>query len=91
MLEHGERMAVKILREGLFRARLRESDLSKLRATDQRKVEIAREIWARTTVSQSWIADHLKMRNAANVSLSLHRLSAKLRASRVSKVKENAH
>jgi len=38
------------------------------------RIEFAgREIRTRTTVSQSWIAERLAMRNAAYVILSLHR------------------
>ena len=39
----------------------------------QHGYSIAQEIWKETTVSQRWIAEKLEMRNAANVSQSLHR------------------
>jgi hypothetical protein len=73
VLEHRELRAREILEEGLKMAGLGRADLRELRANDPRKVRIARQIWKETTVSQSWIAEHLAMRNAANVSLSLHR------------------
>jgi len=31
-------------------------------------------LWKKTTVSQAWIAEHLGMRNAANVSRVTHRM-----------------
>ena len=73
ILEHGELRAVELLKAGLVREGLRKADLPRLRANDPRKVAIAREIWKETTVSQSWIAERLAMKNAANVSLALHR------------------
>ena len=72
-LAHGEKEAERLLKEGLSAAGLRERDLEKMPAKEKRKVKIAMAIWSRTTVSQSWIAERLKMRNAANVSQVLHR------------------
>ena len=31
-------------------------------------------LWKKTTMSQSWIAEHLGMKNAANVSRVIHRM-----------------
>jgi hypothetical protein len=31
-------------------------------------------LWKKTTVSQAWIAEHLGMKNAANVSRVIHRM-----------------
>jgi hypothetical protein len=73
VLEHGEMRALEILSAGLKREGLRPAELPDLRASDPRKVRIAQEIWKETTVSQRWIAEKLEMRNAANVSQSLHR------------------
>jgi hypothetical protein len=73
VLEHGELKALEILEAGLEREGLQKADLPGLRANDSRKVAIAREIWQQTTVSQSWISERLAMKNAANVSLALHR------------------
>jgi len=73
VLEHGEARAREILNEELKKEGLGKAQLHNLRASDPRKVGIAQQIWKETTVSQSWIAEHLAMRNAANVSLSLHR------------------
>ncbi len=63
----------RLLAESLVAAGLREQELAKLPANEKRKVELARVIWQRTTVSQGWIAERLKIRQAANVSLALHR------------------
>lgn len=73
-LAHGIAEAEKILEEGLAAAGLKKEELKRLRANDARKVELARLVWKRTTVSQEWIAQRLEMRHAANVSLSLHRV-----------------
>ncbi len=72
-LAHGEKEAERLLKEGMSAAGLRKKDLEELPANEKRKVAIAGVIWGRTTVSQGWIADRLKMRHAANVSLALHR------------------
>ena len=70
---HGEKEAEKLLRDGLAAAGLKTAELDKLAANERRKVAVARVIWRQTTVSQGWIAEKLGMKNAANVSLSLHR------------------
>ena len=54
-------------------AGLDKESLTALPANEPRKVELARLLWKRTTVSQAWIAERLGMRSAANVSLALHR------------------
>ena len=97
-LAHGEKEAERLLKEGLSAAGLKERDLEALPANEKRKVAIAGIIWRRTTVSQVWIAEKLKMRHAANVSLVLHRdkekcggeaLPAALK--KFVKLQENAH
>ena len=50
-----------------------------------------REIRMRTTVSQSWIAERLAMRNAAEVILSLHRMGDREVKKSRTKVQEYAH
>jgi len=74
-LAHGVEEAAKLLKKGLMLAGLEKKDLGKLRANDPRKVALAHLLWRKTIVSQAWIADNLKMRNAANVSLALHRVN----------------
>ncbi len=77
VLEHGEFRAREILNQGLQREGLKPADLPALKANDARKVAIAREIWKETTVNQAWIAEHLMMKSAANVSVALHRSGRK--------------
>lgn len=75
---HGWAEAERLVKEGLVAAGLKKSKLESLPASDSRKVALARMIWKRTTVPQAWIADKLKMGNAARVSLLLHRKKEKL-------------
>jgi len=72
-LAHGVAQAEKLLKEGFVLAGLDEESLEALPANEPRKVELAWVVWKRTTVSQAWIAQRLKMRSAANVSVALHR------------------
>ena len=95
-LAHGEKEAERLLKEGLSAAGLQERDLGALPANEKRKVAIARAVWRRTTVSQVWIAERLKMRHAANVSLALHRGRGGVKALPAAlqefiKLQENAH
>jgi REP element-mobilizing transposase RayT len=71
--QHGLREAKALLEKGLREHGLRAKDLSTLPGSDARKVEIAVRIWEETTVGQGWIADHLVMKSAANVSQILRR------------------
>jgi hypothetical protein len=70
---HDEKEAERIVSEGLKRVRLSEGDLSELNGSDPRKLEIAAEVRANTSISNAWIADRLHMRSAANVSQQLRR------------------
>lgn len=95
-LAHGEKEAEKLFKDGLLAAGLLERDLEALATNEKRKVAIARIIWRRTTVSQVWIAEKLKMRHAANVSLALHRDKTEVKAlpaalRELVKLQENAH
>lgn len=72
-LDHGEREAERLLREGLVAADLKHTELEELPANEVRKVALARIVWSKTIVSQAWIADRLKMKGPANVSLVIHR------------------
>ena len=78
----GESLARELLETGLKKEGLTRRELTRSRASDPRKVAIAREIWKQTTVSQAWIAKELGMRTAASVSLCIHRKD---------KMQENAH
>jgi REP element-mobilizing transposase RayT len=70
---HGEQEALRLLKEGLKAAGLDGADLGDLKGSDARKVAIARVIRSRTTVSQSWLAERLRMRSATNVSQQIRR------------------
>jgi hypothetical protein len=77
---HGEREAQRLVGEGLEAAGIQSQDLAALKGSDARKVAIARKIRQRTTVNMSWIAQHLCMRSAANVSQQLCRKPAPVQA-----------
>ena len=70
---HGEREAQRLMEEGLKAAGLGSEELPKLKGSDARKVALAQVIRQRTTVKMSWIAEHLHMCSAANVSQQLCR------------------
>ena len=96
-LAHGEAEAEKLLEAGLRAAGLVESGLKDLPANDPRKVVIASLLWSKTTVRQAWIAEKLEMKNAANVSLTIHRADRRLPGKkepsrlRALQAQENAH
>ena len=76
-------------REEIFRdageaAGLDQDGIERLPGSDVRKVVIAQAIWESTTVSQSWIAERLRMSSAANVSQQLRRAGGGLAGSRLS-------
>jgi REP element-mobilizing transposase RayT len=73
---HDAARAKELLREGLRAAELDAVEARDLPGSDARKVEIARIIWERTTVPQSWLARHLSMGSAANVSQQMRRRAA---------------
>jgi hypothetical protein len=70
---HGEREALRLLKEGLEAASLHPTQLGTLKGSDPRKVAIARIIRQRTTASMPWIAGKLSMRSAANASQQIRR------------------
>ena len=72
------------LREGLAAGGLAEADLAALKGSDPRKLALARLLWKRTTVSQEWLAQRLRMRSAANVSQQLRRLDEARNVKRLS-------
>jgi len=53
-LEHGEREAERLVKEGLQAAALQETSLLELKGSDPRKVALGMLIWKTTTVSQEW-------------------------------------
>jgi hypothetical protein len=76
---HDVAKAEQLLREGLQAAGLDWRNLQRLSGSDARKVAIARAIWEQTVLPQTWLAERLRMRSAANVSQQLrrHRAHAK--------------
>jgi len=72
---HDQAAAERILQEGLRAEELAGEDLTKIKGSDARKVRIAREIHAHTSVSQQWTATQLCMGSPANVSQLLRRKS----------------
>ncbi|MFM8831397.1 MAG: transposase [Spartobacteria bacterium] len=97
---HGEQSALALLEEGLRLAKISKDALAGYRCTEPRKVLLAVLLWKKTTVSQAWIAEHLGMKNSANVSRVIHRMDLSRLEEKVSedlrrfvseKMKENEH
>jgi len=85
---------------GLGAAGLATKDLARRPSTDPCMVALASRMWEKTTVSQSWIAEKLEMKNPANLSRVIHRMNMEKIAQKVPatlaefavlKMKENAH
>ncbi len=76
---HSQRQATTWLRQGLVAAGFRAGELERCQGSDPRKIALARLLWERTTVSQSWLAEHLHMASAANVSQQLRRSPGSLK------------
>jgi putative transposase len=74
---HDEREAERLLSEGLAAAGLEEDALGHLPGSDVRKTALASLLLERTVARQSWIAERLAMRSAANVSQQVRRHRAK--------------
>ena len=100
MKAHGKQQALALLEEGLRVATPPKEDLIGQGCTEPRKVLLAGLLWKKTTVSQAWIAEHLGMKNAANVSRVIHRMdlsqlqekvSGKLRRFVSEKMQEHEH
>jgi putative transposase len=71
--DHAQAEAERIVRDGLQRFGLSESDLESLPGSDPRKVAIARTVHRNTTTLLGWTAKRLQMKSAANVSQQLRR------------------
>jgi len=74
---HDQAEAERLLNQGLRAAGLEGSRLDLLPGSDVRKVALADLLLARTVARQSWIADRLAMRSAANVSQQVRRYRMK--------------
>lgn len=66
--EHGERAAEQLLERAFSALRTDEAAIASWPRGDRRKVLLAALLRQRTTVSNGWIAERLKMASAANVS-----------------------
>jgi putative transposase len=71
--DHAQAEAERIVRDGLQRFGLSESDLESLPGSDPRKVAIAGTVHRNTTTLLGWTAKRLQMKSAANVSQQLRR------------------
>lgn len=71
------REAQRLLDGGLAAAGLSANELDSLPGSDVRKVALANLLLERTVARQSWIAEKLAMRSAANVSQQVRRYRAK--------------
>ena len=65
---HTIQQAEILLEEGLAKANLNRKELIDLKTSDPRKVFLATLLRKGTTVSNGWLAEHLKMKSASNVS-----------------------
>ena len=74
---HNEKQAQRLLDGGLATAGLSTRELDSLPGSDVRKVALANLLLERTIARQSWIADKLAMRSAANVSQQVRRYRAR--------------
>ncbi len=75
---HGAPQAEELLQAGLRVHDLPADRLAHLPGLDPRKIALAQHLWEETTVSQSWIAERLRMKSAANVSQILRRAAKQL-------------
>ena len=66
--------ALALLDEGFRLANLSSDKLRGHRCTESQKVLLAELLWKKTTMSQAWIAKHLGIKNAPNVSRFLYRM-----------------
>ena len=73
---HDQAEAERLVTEGLAAAGLERTGLGHLSGSEIRKVALADLVLSKTCVRQSWIADQLKMRSAANVSQQVRRYRA---------------
>jgi putative transposase len=70
---HDQAESERLLEEGLAAAELQPNALGRLPGSEIRKVALADLLLRQTLASQSWIADRLAMRSAANVSQQVRR------------------
>ena len=66
--EHGEREADVLIGQGFKKLGLKESELESLRKSDPRKSVLAWYVSSKTSVSQRWIGERLRMGSRGTVS-----------------------
>lgn len=77
--DHAQQSATDLIRQGLKTLGLSEAQLRATKGSEPRKVSLAWAVARSTTLSQTWIADHLHMRSAANVSQQVRRFESQLK------------
>jgi putative transposase len=77
--DHAQVNANDLIRQGLEALELSEDQIKSTKGSEPRKVSLAWAIARSTTLSQSWIADRLNMRSAANVSQQVRRFERGLK------------
>jgi putative transposase len=85
--DHAQLSARDLIRQGLDALELSEDQLKVSKSSETRKVSLAWAIARSTTMSQSWIADRLNMRSAANVSQQVRRFEKELKRQSDSRIK----
>lgn len=73
---HDQAEAERLVGGGMKALGVSAGDLERLSGSDPRKVAMAQAVHGCTTVPQTWTAERLKMKSAANVSQQLRRLKA---------------
>ena len=71
--EAAEAQAQRLVKEGLRRMKWKEKDLQERRKGDARKVRLACELRAKTTLPLAWIAERLKMGSRGYLTWLLYR------------------
>jgi putative transposase len=77
--DHAQHSATDLIRQGLKMLGLSEARLKATKGSEPRKVSLAWAVARSTTLSQTWIADRLHMRSAANVSQQVRRFESQLK------------
>tara|TARA_R110000850_G_scaffold141810_1_gene263829 strand:- start:1745 stop:2809 length:1065 start_codon:yes stop_codon:yes gene_type:complete len=71
--DHALKGAEEIIREGCLHFGMEEAEIREGRRGDLKKASLAWAIWKQTSAPQSWIAERLALKSAANVSQTVRR------------------
>ena len=85
--DHAHLSATDLIQKGFKALELSEDQLKATKGSEPRKVSLAWAVVRSTTLSQSWIADRLNMRSAANVSQQVRRFESRLNHQTDSRIK----